>query len=76
LPQEDPAFYDTFLKTCNVPEPVRGPIEVDPRTWARTAMGKAVSQANLDPRVKSGEFQRGGKEQKAESPDLYQKPPR
>jgi Tol biopolymer transport system component len=76
LPQEDPAFYDTFLKTYNVPELVRGPIEVDPRTWARTAMGKAVSQASLDPRVKSGEFQRGGKEQKAEGPDLYQKAPR
>ena len=76
MPQEDPAFYDTFLKTYNVPELVRGPIDVDPRTWARTAMGKDVYKATLDPRVKSGEGQAGGKEKKAETPDLYQKAPR
>jgi hypothetical protein len=75
LPQEDPEFYDTFIKTYNVPELVRGPIDVDPRTWARAAMGKDVSNAMLDPRVKPGKPQSGGKEQKAEGPDLYRKAP-
>jgi Tol biopolymer transport system component len=28
LPQKDPAFYDTFLKTYNVPELVSGPVTV------------------------------------------------
>ena len=37
LPQEDPAFYDSFLKTFNVPELVREPIRVPPAT-----LGQAV----------------------------------
>jgi len=28
MPQEDPSFYDTFLKTYNVPELVTGPVRV------------------------------------------------
>jgi len=75
LPQEDPGFYETFLKTYNVPELVRGPIEVNPRTWARTAMGKDVLQAVLDPRLKSGESRGGAEEPKTESPDLYRRAP-
>ena len=35
LPQADPAFYDTCLKTFNVPELVRGPVTVKPRDLAR-----------------------------------------
>ncbi len=76
LPQKDPAFYDTFLKTYNVPELVRGSISVNPRTWARTAMSNAVVKAKLDPRVKSAYFRKGRKEQKADSTDLYQQAPR
>jgi hypothetical protein len=49
MPQEDPGFYDTFLTTYNVPELVRGPIEIDLRTWARTAMRKDRYQANPIP---------------------------
>ena len=40
LPQEDPTFYDTYLKTYNVPELVLGPIEVKE---------SALSQALLNP---------------------------
>lgn len=66
MPQEDPRFYATFIKTYNVPELVRGPIDVDPRTWANVAMGKEIRKATLDPHVKP-------QQQPAESPDLYQK---
>jgi dipeptidyl aminopeptidase/acylaminoacyl peptidase len=31
LPQEDPAFYDSFLKTFNVPEFMEGPVTVTQR---------------------------------------------
>ncbi|HRZ93005.1 MAG TPA: hypothetical protein P5022_08865 [Candidatus Paceibacterota bacterium] len=34
LPQEDPAYYDSCLQTFNVPELVRGPVPVSPRTLA------------------------------------------
>jgi dipeptidyl aminopeptidase/acylaminoacyl peptidase len=40
LPQEDPAFYETYLKTFNVPELVLGPIQVTE---------SALAQALLDP---------------------------
>ena len=35
LPQEDPAFYDTFLKTFNVPELFQGPVQVKEDELAR-----------------------------------------
>jgi hypothetical protein len=35
LPQEDPAFYDTFLKTYNVPELVAGPVTVTQNALAQ-----------------------------------------
>jgi len=66
MPQKDPAFYESFLQTYNVPELVSGPVRVDPRTWARTAMGENIVQAGLDPDVKPGR-------PTADSPDLYQK---
>jgi len=34
LPQEDPAFYDAFLKTFNVPELTRGPIPYSEQDFA------------------------------------------
>jgi hypothetical protein len=34
LPQEDPAFYDAFLKTFNVPELIRGPIPYSEQDFA------------------------------------------
>jgi len=41
LPQEDPEYYDTYLKTYNVPELILGPV---------TVTESALSQALLDPR--------------------------
>jgi hypothetical protein len=73
MPQEDPAFYDSFLKTYNVPELVRGPITVNPREWTAVAMGQTVAKAKLDPRVKSGELGVGKQTQPADTTDLYQK---
>ncbi|MDZ7262466.1 MAG: cytochrome C biosynthesis protein [candidate division KSB1 bacterium] len=66
LPQEDPAFYDEFLKTYNVPELIREPIQVNPRTWARVALETTAISAKLDPLVKV-------KAQPSDKPDLYQK---
>ncbi len=40
LPQEDPAFYETYLKTFNVPELVLGPVQVSE---------SALSQGLLNP---------------------------
>ncbi len=37
-PQKDPAFYDSFLKTYNVPELVTGPIPVGEREIARAVL--------------------------------------
>ena len=45
LPQEDPAFYDTWLKTYNVPELITGPITATPAELARAALsGKEAGQ--------------------------------
>ncbi|MEK7686655.1 MAG: cytochrome C biosynthesis protein [Verrucomicrobiota bacterium] len=38
LPQKDPAFYDSFLKTYNVPELVTGPVQVSQRELARAIL--------------------------------------
>jgi dipeptidyl aminopeptidase/acylaminoacyl peptidase len=35
LPQKDPAFYDSFAMTCNVPEFITAPIDVSNREIAR-----------------------------------------
>lgn len=75
LPQEDPSFYETFLKTYNVPEMVTGRIDVDPREWAKVAMGKKVYAAKLDPQVKNNPFFHLTP-QKPEGPDIYEKAPR
>ena len=39
LPQKDPAFYDSFLRTCNTPELVTGP----PAVWAKKLVRAADS---------------------------------
>jgi hypothetical protein len=69
LPQKDPAFYDTFLKTYNVPELAGGEIRVGPRDWARTAHAGPAVKAGLDPALKPLSGPAGA----AESPDLYHK---
>ncbi len=38
LPQADPAFYDACIQTFNVPELVRGPVEVSPADLARAVI--------------------------------------
>jgi hypothetical protein len=35
MPQKDPTFYDSFLKTYSVPELIRGPVQVDYRELGR-----------------------------------------
>ena len=71
LPQEDPDFYDTYIKTYNVPEFIRDPVDVNPRAWARTALEDVVTKAKLDPKLKIDELRPGKKEQGSESSDLY-----
>ncbi len=54
LPQKDPAFYDTFIQTFNVPELVTGPVKIDPGTLRKLAYDrKNAVDANLDPAVMS-----------------------
>jgi hypothetical protein len=38
LPQSDPAFYDACVQTFNVPEFVRGPVQVSPDRLARAIL--------------------------------------
>lgn len=38
LPQKDPFFYDSFLKTYSVPELITGPVKVNRRALARAVM--------------------------------------
>ncbi len=47
LPQKDPAFYDTWLKTYNVPELVSGPITVTQQELLR-AVDSSVGDNNTN----------------------------
>lgn len=52
MPQEDPTFYGTFLKTYNVPELIKGPVQVRPQKLVKTAYDNAKKiNAKLDPAV-------------------------
>ena len=51
LPQEDPLFYDSFLKVYNVPELITGPVRVSERTLAGALVSKDKLQVQVDPRV-------------------------
>lgn len=42
LPQKDPCFYDTYLKTYNAPELVRGPVTVKEDELARAILSEAA----------------------------------
>ena len=52
LPQKDPEFYKSFLKTYNRPELITGPIPVRSHKWIRTAYDNDNRyDAELDPKV-------------------------
>ena len=52
LPQKDPAFYDTFLNTYNVPELVTGKVKISPRELTKLAYDKKNAlTAKLDPEI-------------------------
>jgi hypothetical protein len=49
LPQEDPAFYNTFLKTYNVPELINKPVDVSQRQLVAAAFDTtAIKKAQLN----------------------------
>jgi hypothetical protein len=49
LPQKDPAFYDTWLKTYNVPELVTGPVTATQEELARAVLsGNAAGSRPAD----------------------------
>jgi hypothetical protein len=53
MPQKDPRFYDTFLKTYNVPEMIAGPVRTRWQDLASAANdGRRLKNAVLDPRVR------------------------
>ena len=47
MPQKDPEFYDSFLKTYSVPELITGPIKVKHRTLARAARSSEKIEVQL-----------------------------
>jgi hypothetical protein len=47
LPQEDPAFYDSFLKTYSVPELITGPVDVDSRELGGVARSSNAIKVSL-----------------------------
>ena len=52
LPQKNPVFYNTFLKTYNIPEFINGPITSRPQQLAATAWDlDGFFKANLDPNL-------------------------
>lgn len=52
LPQKDPRFYQSYLKTYNRPELVAGPVTVRPQIFVKTAYDNAHRfDATLDPKV-------------------------
>ncbi|MBN1479268.1 PD40 domain-containing protein [candidate division KSB1 bacterium] len=52
LPQKDPRFYQSFLKTYNRPELVAGPVTVRPQVFVKTAYDNSRRfDATLDPKV-------------------------
>jgi len=52
LPQKDPAFYDSFLKTYNLPEFVTERVPFTQRELVGVVRSAPVLKAKLDPRVK------------------------
>jgi hypothetical protein len=52
LPQEDPLFYDSFLKVYDVPEFTKEPVHIGPQDLANAAFSeKDALTAKLDPNV-------------------------
>ncbi len=52
MPQQDPTFYDSFVKTYNVPVFITGPVEISERDLAEAIYDpKHALSAQLDPRV-------------------------
>jgi hypothetical protein len=52
LPQKDPNYYTTFLRTYNLPELIKAPVPIRPQKMTRAVLNKRdVLNANLDPRV-------------------------
>ena len=52
MPQKDPTFYQSYLKTYNRPELITGPINIRPQVWVKTAYDNENRfDAKLDPNV-------------------------
>ena len=50
LPQENPGFYDTFIRNYNIPELITGEVTVSPQSIRDKVLEDAVS-ARMDPSV-------------------------
>jgi hypothetical protein len=51
LPQKDPEVQATLPIVYNIPELVKGPVQVRPQALVKAAWSKTVIQAQLDPQV-------------------------
>jgi dipeptidyl aminopeptidase/acylaminoacyl peptidase len=66
MPQKDPEFYDSFLKTYSVPELITGPIRVKHRTLARAVRSSEKIEVQLPITTASPEAQGPGPWQERE----------
>jgi hypothetical protein len=73
LPQEDPAFYDCFLKNYNLPELVAGPVQVE-RELAKSVLNP---RKVLKPAIPDGNAPaaRDNSQEVRPSKALYDTPP-
>ena len=56
LPQKDPDYYGTFLKSYNVPELIKGRITVNSRKLYNVVNSDSLINATLDPRISTDAF--------------------
>jgi hypothetical protein len=54
LPQEDPEFYESYIKTYNLPELINEPVKCSPQEFSDAELNKAI-KAKLDPKVNHGQ---------------------
>jgi len=47
MPQKDPTFYDSFLKTYSVPELITGPVKVSHNTLGRAARSTNIIEVDI-----------------------------
>jgi hypothetical protein len=61
LPQENPEFYESIIKTFNLPELIKEPVKFNPQEFSEAAISKSI-KAKLDPKIKHKQSGDNGEE--------------